>query len=212
MRDAASVDRLFAFAAQMRDKHGFVVREISPGGGYPVRYVPTDPDVRVTDMIKDVANTVAASAKTHGFDLPELTIEPGRSIIAHAAVAVYRVGSVKRGARTYVAVDGGMADNIRPTAYGAEYTAALANRVDDGALADVAIVGKYCETGDILIQKVALPLPRVGDIVAIPVSGAYHLAMASNYNMAPRPAVVVVAGGTAQLVTRRETYADLTPD
>ena len=134
------------------------------------------------------------------------------SIIAPAGVAVYRVGSVKRGARTYEAVDGGMADNIRPTAYGAEYTAALASRVDDGGLADVAIAGKYCETGDILIQKVALPLPRVGDIVAIPVSGAYHLAMASNYNMAPRPAVVVVAGGTAQLVTRRQTYADLTPD
>lgn len=207
----ASVDRLFAFAASMREKHGFVAREISPGGGYPVRYVPTDPDVRVSDMIREVATAVAAAAKRHAFELPELTIEPGRSIIAPAGVAVYRVGSVKRGARTYVAVDGGMADNIRPTAYGAEYTAALASRVDDGGLADVAIAGKYCETGDILIQKVALPLPRVGDLVAIPVSGAYQLAMASSYNMAPRPAVVVVEGGAARLVSRRETYAELTP-
>lgn len=204
-----ALDRLFAFAAAMREKHGFLAREISPGGGYPVRYVPTDPDVRVADMIRDVASAVAAAAKKFAFELPELTIEPGRSIIAHAGVAVYRVGSVKRGARTYVAVDGGMADNLRPTAYGAEYTAALASRVDDGGLADVAIAGKYCETGDVLIQKVALPLPRVGDLVAIPVSGAYHLAMASNYNMAPRPAVVVVEGGIARVVTRRETYADL---
>ena len=93
--------------------------------------------------------------------------------------------------RTYVAVDGGMSDNIRPTAYGAKYTAALANRVHDSGVSDVAIAGKYCETGDILIQKVALPLPRVGDLVAVPVSGAYQLAMASNYNLAPRPAVVL---------------------
>lgn len=207
----ACVDRLFAFAAQMRDRHGFVATEISPGGGYPVRYVPGDPDVRVADMIKEVAAAVVTAARQHAFELPELTIEPGRSIIAPAGVAVYRVGSVKRGARTYVAVDGGMADNIRPTAYGAEYTAALASRVDDGGLAEVAIAGKYCETGDILIQKVALPLPRVGDLIAVPVSGAYHLAMASNYNMAPRPAVLVVEGGAARVVTRRETYADLTP-
>jgi len=139
----------------------------------------------------------------------ELTIEPGRSIIAPAGVALYRVGSVKKGARTYVAVDGGMADNMRPTAYGAEYTAALASRVDDGGLTDVAIAGKYCETGDILIQKVSMPLPRPGDLVAVPVAGAYHLSMASNYNMAPRPAVVVVADGGAKLVRRRETYDDL---
>ena len=102
-----------------------------------------------------------------------------------------------------------MADNIRPTAYGATYTAVLASRVDDGALTDVAIAGKYCETGDILIQKVALPLPRVGEVVAVPVSGAYQLSMASNYNMAPRPAVVVVRDGRARLLRRRETFDDL---
>jgi len=106
-------------------------------------------------------------------------------------------------------VDGGMADNIRPTAYGATYTAVLASRVDDGAPTEVAIAGKYCETGDILIQKVALPLPRVGEVIAVPVSGAYQLAMASNYNMAPRPTVVVVADGRARVVRRRETFDDL---
>jgi diaminopimelate decarboxylase len=204
-----SVDRVLAFAARMRDQTGFDMRELSPGGGYAVRYVPTDPEVKPVDMIRDVAAAVVLSAKKHGFDLPELTIEPGRSIIAPAGVALYRVGSVKRGARTYVAVDGGMADNIRPTAYGAEYTAALANRVGGTDVTEVAVAGKYCETGDILIPNVALPMPRAGDLVAVPVSGAYQLAMASNYNMAPRPAVVVVADGAARLVRRRETYDDL---
>src|SRR5438045_478715 len=122
------------------------------------------------------------AAGRHGFtSLPRLIIEPGRSIIAPAAVALYRVGSVKAipEGRTYVAVDGGMADNIRPTAYGSRYSALLANRVSDHADASVAIAGKYCETGDILIQEVALPLPRIGDILAIPMAGAYQLSMAS---------------------------------
>jgi diaminopimelate decarboxylase len=203
-----SVDRLFAFAADMREKTGFVAREISPGGGYGVRYTLEDPDMRPADMIREVAKAVADAARRRGFaePLPDLTIEPGRSIIAPAGVALYRVGSVKRGARTYVAVDGGMADNIRPTAYGAKYTAVLASRVEGGALTDVTIAGKYCETGDILIQKVALPLPRVGEVIALPVSGAYQLSMASNYNLAPRPAVVIVANGAARRVVARETY------
>jgi diaminopimelate decarboxylase len=164
-------------------------------------------------MIKRVGGVVAAAARRAGFDeLPELTIEPGRSLVAPTAVALYRVGSVKQipEGRTYVAVDGGMADNIRPTAYGAKYSAVIANRADDrGAQVDVAIAGKYCETGDILIQHVDLPLPNIGDLVAIPTAGAYHLSMASNYNMALRPAVVVVSNGRARIVRRRETYEDL---
>jgi diaminopimelate decarboxylase len=206
-----SVERLFAFAADMREKTGFVAREFSPGGGYAVRYTMDDPEARPAEMIRDVATAVAGAARRHGFadPFPDLTIEPGRSIIAAAGVALYRVGSVKRGARTYVAVDGGMADNIRPTAYGAKYAAVLASRVNDGTLTEVAIAGKYCETGDVLIQKTALPLPRVGEVIAIPMSGAYQLSMASNYNMAPRPAVVVVRDGRARLVRRRETFEDL---
>ncbi len=163
-------------------------------------------------MIRRVGEVVAAAAHKAGFDhLPDLAIEPGRSMVAPTAVALYSVGSVKRipEGRTYVAVDGGMADNIRPTAYGAKYSAALANRADDRGSDVVAIAGKYCETGDILIQETLLPLPRVGDLVAIPTAGAYHLSMASNYNMALRPAVVVVADGNARLVRRRETFEDL---
>jgi diaminopimelate decarboxylase len=206
-----SVERLFAFAADMREKTGLVMNEISPGGGYGVRYTMDDPETRPAEMIRAVVAIVIEAAGRHGFaeQLPELTVEPGRSIIAPAGVGVYRVGSVKRGARTYIAVDGGMADNIRPTAYDAKYTAVLASRVAGDHVTDVAIAGKYCETGDILIQRVALPLPRVGEVIAIPAAGAYQLSMASNYNMAPRPAVVVVNDGRARVVRRRETYDDL---
>jgi len=209
----AAVDKLFAFAKDMRTKHGVALREISPGGGYGVRYTADDPAIQPVDMIKRVGGLVGAAAREAGFDeLPELTIEPGRALVAPAAVALYRVGSVKQipDGRTYVAVDGGMADNIRPTAYGAKYSAVLANRADDrGVPIDVAIAGKYCETGDILIQHVPLPLPKIGDLVAIPTAGAYQLSMANNYNMALRPAVVVVAKGHARIVRRRETYEDL---
>lgn len=209
----AAIEKLFAFAKDMRSKHGVALREISPGGGYGVRYTTDDPTITPVDMIKRVGGVVTAAARKAGFDeLPELTIEPGRSLVAPTAVALYSVGSVKRipEGRTYVAVDGGMADNIRPTAYGAKYSAVLANRMDDReAPIDVAIAGKYCETGDILIQHALLPLPRIGDLVAIPTAGAYHLSMASNYNMALRPAVVVVSNGRARLVRRRETYEDL---
>jgi len=209
----AAIDKLFAFAREMRTKHGVALREISPGGGYGVRYTTGDPTIKAVDMIKRVGGVVAAAARKAGFDeLPELTIEPGRSLVAPTCVALYRVGSVKQipDGRTYVAVDGGMADNIRPTAYGAKYSAVLANRADDrGAPIDVAIAGKYCETGDILIQHTDMPLPKIGDLVAIPTAGAYHLSMASNYNMALRPAVVVVSKGHARIVRRRETYDDL---
>jgi diaminopimelate decarboxylase len=208
-----AVARLFEFAAEMKTKHGVLLREVSPGGGFGVRYTMADPATKPIDTIRNLADLISTAARSARIDpLPDLTIEPGRSIVGPAAVALYRVGSVKKipAGRTYVAVDGGMADNIRPTAYGAKYAAVLANRVEDRtAVADVAIAGKYCETGDVLIQHVELPLPRPGDLVAVPTAGAYHLSMASNYNMALRPAVVVVAGGRARLVRRRETFQDL---
>lgn len=208
-----SVRRLVRFARDMARTTGFELREISPGGGYGVRYTPDDPPADAAQLIATVAATVADSAKREGFTdpLPALTIEPGRAMIATSAVALYRVGSVKElaGLRTYVAVDGGMADNIRPTAYGARYSAVIADRVRAPADRVVAIAGRYCETGDILIQETRLALPAVGDLIAIPVAGAYQLSMASNYNLVPRPAVVVVADGVARLVRRRETHDDL---
>src|SRR5262249_7877994 len=150
---------------EMKKKYGFVLREISPGGGFGVRYTTDDPTISAKEMITKVGAIVAAQAKKAGIDpLPEVTIEPGRSMIASSAVALYRVGSVKviPGVRTYVAIDGGMADNIRPTAYGSKYSVALANRVTDNADSIVAIAGKYCESGDVLARDVSLPTPKIG--------------------------------------------------
>jgi diaminopimelate decarboxylase len=201
----ATVVRVFEFARRV----GMELREFSPGGGFGVRYTLDDETLPLRAVVQAIASAVCRASS--GQVLPKLTIEPGRSIVGPAAVALYRVGSVKeiRGVRTYVAVDGGMADNIRPTAYGARYAPLLANRVLDAADAEVAIAGRYCESGDILMKDAHLPYPAVGDLVAVPGAGAYHMSMASNYNMVPRPAVVVVKDGQARLVRRRETYSDL---
>ncbi len=204
---AETIRRIFEFAAGV----GLALRELSPGGGFGVRYTPSDAFVDPAAVTRAIAGTVCEAASQAGAGLPALTIEPGRSIIGSAGVALYSVGSVKEiaGVRTYVAVDGGMADNIRPTAYGAVYTPLLANRALDAFDATVAIAGKYCESGDVLVRQARLPMPRVGDVVAIPASGAYQLSMASNYNLSLRPAVAVIANGKARLVRRRETFEDL---
>ncbi|HET6317415.1 MAG TPA: diaminopimelate decarboxylase [Chloroflexota bacterium] len=205
----ATVRKLFDFAAEL---DGFDLRELSPGGGFGMRYTAADAQPLAPEAAaKVVAEAVTSEATRRGWPLPELTIEPGRSIVGPAAVAVYRVGSIKDipGVRTYVAVDGGMADNIRPATYGARYAAVLANRMCDEATDTVAVAGRYCESGDVLIRDAKLPMPQIGDLVAIPGSGAYQLSMASNYNLVPRPAVVVVTNGKARLVRRRETYDDL---
>jgi diaminopimelate decarboxylase len=202
-----TVARVVEFAVSQ----GVELRELSPGGGYGVAYTPSEEAMQPAEAVSAVATAVLEVARTAGIMLPRLSIEPGRSIVGPAGVALYTVGSVKRieGVRTYVAVDGGMADNIRPTAYGAEYTALLANRMLDVGDARVAIAGRYCESGDVLVREAALPALAVGDLVAVPASGAYQLSMASNYNLVPRPAVVVIADSRARLVRRRETYADL---
>jgi diaminopimelate decarboxylase len=207
-----TTERVFELAARLSQDFGFELRELSPGGGFGMRYTAADRPISALEVTRAIADAVCDGARRTGLaELPMLTIEPGRSIVGPAGVAVYRVGSVKEitGVRTYVAVDGGMADNIRPTAYGALYTPLLANRMHDKADSVVAVAGRYCESGDVLVRDAHLPLPRVDDLVAVPGSGAYHLAMASNYNLSRRPAVVVVAEGQARLVRRRETYEDL---
>jgi diaminopimelate decarboxylase len=143
---------------------------------------------------------------------PSLAVEPGRAIVGSAAVTLYTIGTKKTipGVRTYVSVDGGMSDNIRPPLYGARYEALLANRTDARPGARVSIAGKHCESGDVLIRDVHLPDDVApGDLLCIPATGAYTYSMANNYNRVPRPAVVMVHGGHAQLIVRRETYDDL---
>jgi diaminopimelate decarboxylase len=150
--------------------------------------------------------------KDLGFTEPKLVIEPGRSIVGRAGVALYTVGVIKKipSVRTYVSVDGGMGDNIRPALYGSKYEAVTANKMlSSETKQTVTLAGKYCESGDLLVKDVALPSPEAGDTIAIPSSGAYCLAMSSNYNMSPRPAVLLVKNGRPKLIRKRETYEDL---
>lgn len=207
---AAALDVLFAFAAAMRACYGVVPAQISPGGGLGIQYEESDPAADIEVYAATLTRAVIAAAARFDLDPPLLTVEPGRSIVGPAGVAVYRVGVIKDipGVRRYVCVDGGMADNIRPALYGARYTAALANR-SSGPPAIVTIAGKYCESGDVLIRDVELPEPEPGDLIALPAAGAYCLAMASNYNLALRPAVVRVHDGGASVVQRRERFEDL---
>ena len=213
---AAAAAALVSFAAEMRDHHGLDLRELSPGDGWGVPMTEADPPAPVEPFIAQLAATVVEVCRTTVLALPRLVLEPGRSLVARAGVALYRIGARKEipGVRTYVAVDGGMADNIRPALYGAAYTARLipgeqGEGPDQRSEEVVTLAGKFCESGDLLVRDISLPSPRAGDLVAIPMSGAYTLSMASNYNMARRPAVVWLRDGQAFLIQRRECLADL---
>lgn len=206
----ATVDTLFEFAADMQERFDVTPAQISPGGGLGIQYETSDPDFNIEEFAERVTFSVRSAAKRFDLRSPILTIEPGRSIVGPSGVALYRVGSVKTipNVRRYVSVDGGMADNIRPALYGARYSAELANR-NDGGRSTVTIAGKYCESGDVLIRDVDMTTPESGDLVAIPAAGAYCLPMSSNYNLALRPAVAMISGGSARVVQRRETYDDI---
>jgi diaminopimelate decarboxylase len=205
-----TVEALLDFAAEMAT-HGFALRELSPGGGLGVRYAPSDPPAPIETYVQTLSRAVVQSCRASGLPLPRLVLEPGRSIVGQAGVALYTIGARKEipGVRTYVGVDGGMADNPRPALYGARYTALLADKADHPPVETVTIAGKFCESGDVLIRDVRLPRAEPGELLAVPVSGAYNLAMSSNYNLAPRPAAVLVRDGQAWPILRRETYDDL---
>ena len=210
---AASVDAVVEFAVAMRARFGFEPRKLSPGGGFGIAHTDNEEAANAFDYAAGVARSFAAATQAAGFaSPPSLVIEPGRSIVGNAGVAVYQVEARKEipGVRTYISVDGGMADNIRPALYGAVYSAELV-AAGNGELprASVTLAGKFCESGDILIRDVELPTIEPGDLIAVPASGAYCLAMASNYNMAPRPAVVMVYEGCVRTVQKRESYRDL---
>ena len=205
---ADTINITLDFAERMRAAHGLDLRDLSPGGGGGVRYtLTTIRPIRPTSSTA-ITSTVLARGLAHP---PRLLIEPGRSIVARSGVALYAVGTVKHipGVRTYVSVDGGMADNSRPALYQSRYVALLANRHGDAPPETVTLAGRYCESGDVLLRDTVLPPLRRGDLIAVPTSGAYHISMASNYNMVGRPAVVMVADGQARLTRRRESDDDL---
>ena len=175
------------------------------GGGLGARYTYADDPPTVGAYL----DALAGAAREHLPAGAELIVEPGRSMVASAAATLYRVLTVKRGARTFVAVDGGMGDNLEVALFGQRFEAAIADRVGAGPGETVTVVGRHCESGDVLIDEIALPAPRVGDLLAVPATGAYCFTMANNYNGTRRIPVVFAAGGEARLVVRRETWADL---
>lgn len=207
-----AIDTILGFAARMKDKHGFELKELSIGGGFAVQYTLDSPAPPISAYARALTSSLIAGCQKYGLAKPQLFIEPGRSMVAQAGVALYTVGVVKDipGVRCYASVDGGMADNIRPALYQAEFEAVIANRMKDKVEGKFTIAGRYCESGDILIKDIELPQPVTGDIMAIPGCGAYVLAQASNYNASLRPAVVMVREGKARLIRKRETFEDLT--
>ena len=192
-----AVELLAEFATRCRDQLGWTPATVDIGGGFGVRHVPEEPEPEVEELVRAVAAAVKTEWARHELPPPRLIVEPGRALVGRAAFTLYRVGAVKHaGDRHYVAIDGGMSDNPRPQLYGARYTALLANRADEEATGEFTIAGKHCESGDVLIERALLPLPERGDLLAVPATGAYTLAMSSTYNGVPRPAAILV-GPTA---------------
>ncbi|MEU8778933.1 diaminopimelate decarboxylase [Streptomyces sp. NPDC048606] len=206
----AAVRRMVGLMARVRDAHGAVLSELDMGGGHGVAYRPGEAALDPTALARRLRAELVASCAAAGLAVPRLAIEPGRAVVGPAGVALYRVLAVKRGAaRTFVAVDGGMSDNPRPALYGVRYAPRLVGRRSAAEPCAATVVGRHCEAGDVLAADVSLPEDvRPGDLLAVPVSGAYQLSMASGYNMVGRPPVVAVDGGTARLLVRRETLQD----
>ena len=186
-------------------------KDLNVGGGLGVRYVASDDPPAIAAWVQAVSAAVVAACRQHQQPLPRLLCEPGRSLVATAGLTLYQVGSRKEipGVRTYVAVDGGMSDNPRPITYQSRYTACLPQRCRDTATETVTVAGKHCESGDVLLHNIPLPPVASGDLLVVFATGAYNASMASNYNRIPRPAAVLVHGGQAELVQRRESNQDL---
>ena len=212
----AAAQRVVALAIRIRDEQGVELAEFNLGGGMGIAYLADDDPLDVTDMAAQIGDIVGKQCADAGLAMPQLAFEPGRANIGPAGVPLNEVGTVKPvtlddgSVRTYVSVDGGMSDNIRTALYDAQYTVALASRESKAEPIQVRVVGKHCESGDIVVRDAMLPGDiTAGDLVAVAATGAYCRSMASNYNWVPRPAVVSVHDGESSVVMRRETIGDL---
>lgn len=206
-----AVQRVAEFAHQVKRELGVSFTVVNLGGGFGIRYVDGDTPLEVSQYVKAITDAVKNYFADYGDELPEIWVEPGRSIVGDAGTTLYTVGTHKNipGVRKYVAVDGGMTDNPRPALYESQYEAILANRANEEATEKVSIAGKCCESGDMLIWDLELPEVKSGDLLAVSCTGAYNYSMASNYNRLRRPGVVFVKDGQSDLVVRRETLDDL---
>ncbi|WP_405850340.1 diaminopimelate decarboxylase [Streptomyces niveus] len=205
-----AVRELVSFLVRVRDRFGVVLPELDLGGGFAAAYLPGDAAPPPAVYARRIRRVLTGACAEADLPLPRLTVEPGRSIMAPAGIALYRVLAVKRsGGRVFVAVDGGMSDNPRPALYGARYTVRRVGRASAAPMRAATVVGRHCEAGDVLADGVELPEDvRPGDVLAVPASGAYQVSMASGYNMTGRPPVVAVADGRSRLLVRRETFDD----
>ncbi len=208
-REAAQV--MVEFMARIREGYGYLIEELDLGGGLGIAYTAEDKPSSIDDFAEVTCAAVREFCADHDLPLPRLLVEPGRSLVANAGVTLYTVGILKTlpGIRKYVAVDGGMSDNIRMALYHADYEPVIANKAGQPRTEIVTLCGKHCESGDAVVIDMPLQHPDLGDVVCVFGTGAYNMTMASNYNGQPRPAVVFVRDGQARVVTRRETYNDL---
>ncbi|WP_141501007.1 diaminopimelate decarboxylase [Paenibacillus luteus] len=206
-----AVDKVADFAVQIRNELDLTFKVINLGGGFGIRYVEGDTPLPISEYVAAITGAIIANFNNAEFPLPEIWVEPGRSMVGDAGTTLYTVGTSKNipGVRKYIAVDGGMTDNPRPALYQSKYEAVLANRANEPAQETVSIAGKCCESGDMLIWDLELPKAENGDLLAVFCTGAYNYAMASNYNRIRRPAVVFVKDGQADLAVKRESLENI---
>ncbi|MFT6565131.1 MAG: diaminopimelate decarboxylase, partial [Actinomycetes bacterium] len=211
-----AAERVIRLLAEIRDEHGVELPLLNLGGGLGIKYVSEDEPPTVTAIAQALRGMVTRKCAAFDLSIPHLAFEPGRALVGPSAITVYTVGTVKPialdsgGIRTYISVDGGMSDNIRTALYDADYTVTLASRESDAPLTLCRVVGKHCESGDIVVNDAWLPADiTAGDLVAVAATGAYNRSMASNYNLVPRPPVIAVRAGQTSTLIRRETYDDL---
>jgi diaminopimelate decarboxylase len=206
-----AVQRVADFSQTIREQLGITFTVVNLGGGFGIRYIDGHTPLPISQYVKAITDSVKTYFAANEYPVPQIWVEPGRSIVGEAGTTLYTVGSVKEipGIRKYVAVDGGMTDNPRPALYQSKYEAILANRATEESTEVVSIAGKCCESGDMLIWDLSLPQVTIGDVLAVSCTGAYNYAMASNYNRIRRPAVVFAGNGEADVVVKRESFHDI---
>ena len=206
-----AVEIMLGFIKDIKEETGYTIPELDLGGGFGIHYTDEDKPKETKDYCSSILNKVDDVCEKLNIERPILTIEPGRSIVGNAGTTLYTIGAIKEieGVRTYVSVDGGMTDNIRPALYGAKYEMAIANKITDKCNDRVAIAGKCCESGDIFVNDIYIQKPDIGDILAVFSTGAYGFSMSSNYNKNPKAAVVFVKDGLARVVSKRQSYEEL---
>lgn len=206
-----AIKLLFEYIEKWHDDFNYIPEVLNLGGGYGIRYTENDTPIELDVYVEEMVKAVQENSEKLNIDLPEIWIEPGRSIVGNAGISLYTIGSSKEipGIRSYLSVDGGMADNIRPALYEARYDAVIANKVKEKVEGEVAIAGKCCESGDMLIWDLPLPKAEPGDILAVFATGAYGYSMASHYNRLAKPAIVFVENGIDRLVVKRESLDDI---